>query len=186
MTLPGKTSPPDQTLLARAIRGEREAFGYLYERYMDEIHRYVFYRVADRFEAEDLTETVFLKAWEALPRFESCGINFRAWLYRIAHNTVVDYYRTRKPTSDLPADEPRDSRPSPEHQSQARDEQQQLAAAIGELDDNLQQVIVYRFINGLSHAETARVMGLAEGHVRVLQYRALQKLRQRLEEKHER
>lgn len=181
MTSPGKTPLPDQTLLARAIRGESEAFGDLYERYMDEIHRYLFYRVADRFEAEDLTETVFLKAWEALPRFESSRINFRAWLYRIAHNTVVDYYRMRKPISDSLADESRDSRPSPEHQVQARDEQQQLAAAIRELESGLQQVIIYRFINGLSHAETAQVMGIREGHVRVLQHRALNQLRKRLE-----
>lgn len=169
-------------LLARAIQGDTEAFGDLYEHYVDEIHRYVFYRVADRFEAEDLTETVFLKAWEALPRFESSRVNLHAWLYRIAHNSVVDYYRTRRQAVDSPSDTLRDNRPSPERQAQARDEQQQLAAAIRELESGLQQVIICRFINGLSHAETAQVMGIREGHVRVLQHRALQKLRQRLEE----
>jgi len=181
MILPENAIPSDQVLLERTIQGDTEAFGDLYERYLDEIHRYVFYRVSDRFEAEDLTETVFLKAWEALPRFESSRVNLRAWLYRIAHNTVVDYYRTRKPTADSLADNLRDSRPSPERQAQSRDEQQQLAAAIRELESGLQHVIIYRFINGLSHAETAQVMGIREGYVRVLQHRALNQLRKRLE-----
>ena len=172
---------PDQDLLARAIQGDAEAFGDLYERHLDEILRYVFYRVANRFEAEDLTETVFLKAWEALPRFESSRVNLRAWLYRIAHNVVVDHYRMRRATATL-ADVPlRDDHPLPEQRVQAREQNQQLALAIQSLDANLQNVIICRFINGLSHAETAHIMGMREGHVRVLQHRALKKLRQWLE-----
>ncbi|MDO9349062.1 MAG: sigma-70 family RNA polymerase sigma factor, partial [Anaerolineales bacterium] len=97
MMLPENAVPSDQVLLERAIQGDTEVFGDLYERYLAEIHRYVFYRVADRFEAEDLTETVFLKAWEALSRFKSSGVNFRAWLYRIENKTVEYYYRRRKP-----------------------------------------------------------------------------------------
>jgi RNA polymerase sigma-70 factor, ECF subfamily len=182
MTQPGSSSPPEDILLARAIQGDAEAFGDLYERYLDEIQRYVFYRVADRFEAEDLTETVFLKAWEALPRFENARVNLRAWLYRIAHNTVVDHYRGRRPETEADTARLVDGQPSPEQKAVARDEQRQLAAAIRTLDADLQQVIVCRFVNGLSHAETAQVMGLQEGHVRVLQHRALQKLRQQFEE----
>ncbi len=176
-----KTDLSDQTLLARAIQGDKEAFGDLYERHLDEIQRYIFYRVASRLDAEDLTETVFLKAWEALPRFGSDHVNLRAWLYRIAHNIVVDYYRTRKPDDGPPAAQLHDDHPSPEHQSQLRDDHQHLAAAIQSLDANLQQVIICRFVNGLNHTETAQVMGIQEGYVRVLQLRALQKLRQLLE-----
>jgi RNA polymerase sigma-70 factor (ECF subfamily) len=171
----------DQDLLARALQGDAEAFGDLYERHLDEILRYVFYRVANRFEAEDLTETVFLKAWEALPRFESSRVNLRAWLYRIAHNVVVDHYRTRKATAALSDVPLRDDHPLPEQQAQAREQNQQLALAIQSLDANLQNVIICRFINGLSHSETAQIMGMREGHVRVLQHRALKKLRQWLE-----
>jgi RNA polymerase sigma-70 factor (ECF subfamily) len=177
---------PDQLLLARAIQGDAEAFGELYERYLDEIQRYVFYRIANRFDAEDLTETVFLKAWESLPNFESSRVNLRAWLYRIAHNAVVDHYRTSKVFTDLSSERLRDSHPSPEHQIQNLDVHQQLADLIRSLDSNLQQVIVCRFINGLSHAETAQIMGIKEGHVRVLQLRALQKLRLMLEKNDER
>ena len=171
----------DQDLLARAVQGDAEAFGDLYERYLDEIQRYIFYRVANRFDAEDLTETVFLKAWESLPHVEAPIANLRAWLYRIAHNIVVDYYRSAKETRELPDKQLSDRQPSPENQIQDRHLQQRLAGFIRSLDPNLQQVIVSRFISGLSHAETAQIMGIKEGYVRVLQLRALQKLRHMLE-----
>jgi len=181
MTPSRNTDLPDPFLLARAIQGDAEAFGDLYERYLDEIQRYVFYRVANRFDAEDLTETVFLKAWEALPSFESSIVNLRAWLYRIAHNVVVDHYRSARETTELSPKYLHDRHPSPEHQIQDRDLRQQLTDMIKSLDPNLQQVIVCRFVSGLSHAETGQIMGIKEGHVRVLQLRALQKLRQMLE-----
>lgn len=182
MTPSRNTDLSDQLLLARAIQGDAEAFGDLYERYLDDIQRYIFFRVANRFDAEDLTETVFLKAWEALPHSKSSIQNLRAWLYRIAHNVTVDYYRTPKETMDLSSKQLHDRRPSLEHQMQDRDTHRKLAKIIQSLDTNMQQVIICRFISGLSHAETAQVMGLKEGHVRVLQLRALQKLRKRLED----
>lgn len=181
MTPSRNIDPPDQLLLGRAVQGDAEAFGDLYERYLDEIQRYVFYRVANRFDAEDLTETVFLKAWEALPHAESSISNLRAWLYRIAHNVIIDYYRTSRASTDLSARELSDGHPSLENQVQDRDVQEQLAGLLQSLDASLQQVIVCRFVGGLSHAETAQIMGIKEGHVRVLQLRALQKLRQMLE-----
>jgi RNA polymerase sigma-70 factor, ECF subfamily len=181
MMPPEKNEPSDQELLSRALQGDADAFGDIYERYLDEIHRYIYFRVTDRFEAEDLTEMVFLKAWEALPRFRSPDVNLRAWIYRIAHNTVVDHYRTHKPTSELPLEHARDASPLPEHQIQNLDEHERLADLIRSLDANLQQVVICRFANGMSHAETAQVMGIKEGHVRVLQLRALQKLRELLE-----
>lgn len=181
MTPSGNDNLPDQTLLARATQGDAEAFGDFYERYLNEIQRYVFYRVADRFEAEDLTEMVFLKAWEALPLAGSPILNPRAWLYRIAHNIVVDHYRASGANVDLSARLLLDGHPSLEHQIQDRDEQHQLAGLIQSLDAQLQQVIACRFVGGMSHAETAQIMGIKEGHVRVLQLRALQKLRRMLE-----
>lgn len=177
MNRPKQPDLSDEALLERAIRGDAEAFGGLYARYLGEFHRYIFYRVANRLDAEDLTETVFIKAWDALPRFESAKVNFRAWLYRIAQNTIVDYYRARQATTDAIPEQLQDSRPSPEGQIQMQDESQGLALAIQSLDASQQQVIICRFINGMSHAETAATLGLAEGHVRVLQMRALQKLR---------
>ncbi|MBL7161005.1 MAG: sigma-70 family RNA polymerase sigma factor [Anaerolineales bacterium] len=146
---------------------------------MDQIYRYVYYSVANSLEAEDLTETVFLKAWESLPgmRTKVKRLNFRAWLYRIAHNLVVDRYRMHKPTVSLDQTNTlRDPSPTPETILQAKEEGQRLASAIKKLEPHLQQVLVCRFINGLSHAETAQIIGISEGYVRVLQHRALKKM----------
>jgi RNA polymerase sigma-70 factor (ECF subfamily) len=175
-------SVPETDLIARAQQGDASAFGRLYERHLDGIYRYVYYRVSDHDEAEDLTETVFLKAWEALPRFRTRGSTFRAWLYRIAHNAVIDRHRTHKTT--LPLDEipnaSDDDTPTPEDLALAGQEAVQLEVALSRLDPRSQEVIVNRFVNGLSHTETAKVMGLRVGHVRVLQHRALEAMRQLL------
>ena len=177
-------SVPESDLVARAQRGDAAAYGGLYERYPDSIYRYAYYRVSDHDEAEDLTETIFLKAWEALPRFRSNGSTFRAWLYRIAHNAIVDRLRTRKTV--VPLEQALDVRDteavSPEAAAEAEQESARLGAALSELSPRLQEVILNRFVNGLSHAETAKVMGLREGHVRVLQHRALREMRDLLTE----
>jgi len=156
----------------------------LYERYLERIYRYVYYRVSDHDEAEDLTETVFLKAWEALPRFRVKGATFGAWLYRIAHNTVVDRHRTQR--AALPLSQALDVRDggasSPEAVAEAEQESTWLQTALSRLEPRLQEVILNRFVNGLSHRETAGVMGLRESHVRVLQHRALQEMRDALTE----
>jgi RNA polymerase sigma-70 factor (ECF subfamily) len=177
-------SPVSETeLLRRAARGDKQAFGSLYELYLEPIYRYVYYRVGNHSDAEDLTEMVFLKAWEQLPRAGKGAAvrNFRAWIYRIAHNLVVDRHRTRKPFTSL---DQHDRLPapvaSPETLAEYTEQSAALQTAIAQLEPDHQQVIVLRFVNQLSHAETARILGKKEGHVRVLQYRALQKLRELL------
>lgn len=170
-------------LVARASRGDREAFGDLYELYLDEIYHYISYRVADQVEAEDMTEIVFLKAWEVLPRSSTPISNLRAWLYRVAHNLVIDRHRTRKVSLSLDAAADRhDGAPTPETVAQTREESAQLASMIAGLDPRHQQVLLCRFVSGMSHAETAEVMKLKENHVRVLQYRALKEMRRRMAE----
>src|SRR5439155_10717156 len=88
-------------LVARAVERDAAAFGRLYEAYLDRIFRYVYFRVGSTSDAEDLTEQVFLKAWEAIDRYQPRGTPFTAWLYRLAHNLVIDYYRSRRPTTPL-------------------------------------------------------------------------------------
>ena len=165
----------DDDLIQRAVQGDKEAFGMLYERYLAPIYRYCYFRVGSPLEAEDLTEATFLKAWESLPR--SDVQSFRAWLYRIAHNLVVDHHRSRRP--DAPVERigvGADTQPLPESAVQAREDSQRLVTAISALDPIHQQVIVCRFVNQLSHGETSQVLGLNENHVRILQFRALKKL----------
>lgn len=176
---------PEPDLIARAQGGDAAAYGRLYERYLDGIYRYVYYRISDHDEAEDLTESVFLKAWEAMPRFRSNGSSFRAWLYRIARNAVIDRHRTHKVVLPLHhAVDVRDAQAvSLEAATEAQQASSQLMANLAQLPTRLQEVILHRFVNELSHAETARVMGLREGHVRVLQHRALVKMRDLMSER---
>lgn len=166
-------------LIARARRGDANAFGDLYEQYLSAIYRYVYYRVGDVAEAEDLTEIVFLKAWEALDKFEVRDVPFSAWLYRIAHNVVVDRHRTHKAALPLDSVLPLpDESDGPEDQFDMLEKIETLAQALSQLSPDYQQVLTLRFISGLSHAETGRVLNRSEEAVRVLQYRALNALRQ--------
>lgn len=170
----------EHALLTRASRGDKQAFGILYEHYLEPVYRYVYYRVADHAEAEDLTEMVFLKAWEKLASMRGGASvrNFRAWIYRIAHNLVVDRHRTHRPSKHLSESLPSSRiEHSPENALQSKEEVHLLARAVSQLEEQLQQVIIHRFIHQLSHAETAQLMGLTAGHVRVLQHRALKKMR---------
>jgi RNA polymerase sigma-70 factor, ECF subfamily len=178
MSVPRPPAPNEAYLVARAVAGDRQAFGDLYECHLDAIYRYIYYRVGDTHEAEDLTETVFVKAWEALDRYRAGEVPFAAWLYRIAHNQVVDRHRTARPTAELPDQHPDPGLgANPEAQAAQNEMSRVLAAALAQLDPLGQQVLTLRFINGLSHAETAQIVERPEGTVRVLQHRALAQLR---------
>lgn len=169
-----------QKLLALAAEGDRHSFGEFYELYLNEIYRYVLFRVNDQNEAEDLTAKVFLEAWESLTRAHRKQTinNIRAWIYRIAHNKVIDYHRTRN------LQEPIEDNPDKKLQSVWLEREmddlfisRELAEGVRQLPANYQEVIILRFINQMSHAEAAEIMNITENHVRVLQYRALQQLR---------
>lgn len=177
-------------LINKAINGDAKAFGELYEAYVDAIYRYIYFRVGSEAEAEDFTDEVFVRAWEALPEFRpSESYSFSAWLYRIAHNLVVDSYRQRSPVtfSRDELDKNRTRLPSVEEEAQIRHEAANLVRAVQELNDVEQDVIVLRFVEGLSHREVAQVIGKSESASRVIQHRALAALRKILvrQEKHE-
>jgi RNA polymerase sigma-70 factor (ECF subfamily) len=170
------SSHQDAALIEGAVAGDADAFGELYLLHLDAIYRYVFYRVGDPSDAEDLTEQVFLNAWKALPNYERRKSPFASWLYRIAHNAVVDYHRRQRPAVLVPSREEVEwvsDQPLPVEQVIKAEEVAELAAAIAQLPDDQQQVIVLRFIEGLKHVEVARIMGKSEGACRVIQHRAL-------------
>ena len=171
-------------LAHRASQGSGDAFSQLYVRYFDAIYRYVYYRTGHVAEAEDLTERVFLKAWEAMGRYEQRSCGFRAWLFRIARNLVTDHYRTRKETLAL-----EDVPPSLEYESTTpegiltrQEDVRRLQAAIARLSEEQQQVIILRFIEGISHAEVATIIGKSVGACRVVQHRALAALHEILKD----
>jgi len=177
----GQTS--DETILVqRAIGHDAEAFGRLYDIHVDRVYRHIYYRVGNEADAEDLTQQVFLKAWQAIGSYKKMASPFIAWLMTISHNLVVDFYRTRKDKTHLEAEVlSDDSAPDPERVAEASFEQQRLQKAILQLGDDEQQVVILRFIEGFEFAEIASLLKKKEGNIRVILHRALVKLRDALE-----
>jgi len=164
-------------------RRDAHAFGELYDRFVERVYRYMYYRTGSRPEAEDLTEQVFLKAWEAIGRYRWQGRPFLAWLYRLAHNAHIDHVRSQKPVTSLTNDQRPLELPS-QHASvelgRALDAEV-IAGALEKLTVDQQQVIVMKFIEGLDNEQIAQTMDKREGAVRALQMRALMSLRRVLE-----
>jgi RNA polymerase sigma-70 factor (ECF subfamily) len=172
------TPPPDEqerALVERARRRDREAFGALYDLHGEAVYRYLYYRLGNSAECEDLTEQVFLKAWEAIDRYEWRGRPFLAWLYRVAHNTLVDYRRAERPS--VPLDDAVLERTDADDALEQALTSQQLAAALQQLTPEQAQVITLRFFAGWSNAEIAREMDRQETAVRALQLRGFMALR---------
>ncbi len=166
-------------LVEWATDGGVEAFGELYSIYLNKIYRYVFYQVKDRMTAEDLVQEIFLKVWKALGGYRRERSSFSAWIYRIAHNHVIDYFRTRRQHQTLEEDIPALAA-GPEQEVEERLIQKELAEAISCLPPQQRQIIILKFIEGLDNWEIAQIMAKREGAIRVMQMRALRALRQKL------
>ena len=177
---PTDQAPIDE-LVDRARQGDADAFGQLYDRFLPEIVRYLARRVGDPDAAEDLAQQVFLKAWQAIPRYEARGVPFKAWLYRMAHNQMVDYFRTRRQTTDLDGiDVPEEA--EAETLVLAAEMSDALGAALSRLSEDHRQVLTLRFLMEKSAREIGEIMGRKEVTIRGLQMRALQALRREIEE----
>lgn len=168
-------------LVASASEGDAVAFGGLYDRFQPEIVRYFAIRVRDAELAADLAQQVFLKAWQAIPRYQDRGAPFSAWLYRMAHNQLVDHYRTRRPSTDLAGVEVTDRAPHADDHLIASDRSAELSAALEELSEDHRRVLVLRFIMEKSAREIGEIMGRKEVTIRGLQLRALRALRAAIE-----
>ncbi len=166
--------PDEEILIARAAAGDAESFGVLYQQYSAAIYRFILARVREPAEAEDLCGQVFLKAWEAMPAYEQRGYRFSSWLYQIAHNLVIDYYRSQPPACAL-VDDPalNDGRESTLDRVIANEESATIASAIAELPPDQRRVIVLRFFRDLPHGEVARLLDKSRAACRVIQHRAL-------------
>ncbi len=182
-------SPPaddERELVARAQAGNAAAFGELYERYVDRLYSYVAFKLGDRTEAEDVTEQVFLKALESIGSFRWQGVPFSAWLFRIAHNQIVDCLRRRSRRPQAPLDvRLRDETPvaDPEEQFDRLAEREELLAALAKLTELQRRVIELRFAAELPNAEVARILGRTEGAVKALQHAAIEALQRHLRPK---
>jgi RNA polymerase sigma-70 factor (ECF subfamily) len=170
-----------ERLVELARRGDAEAFGRLFDHFHEPVYRFVVSRVRRPVDAEDLTQTIFVKALEALPRYESRGVPFGGWLFRLARNTVIDHVRTRRDHDDLGAIAERTGDEAEPHDVVAtRADIDAVGRALGCLTDDQRDAIALRFFAGLSAREAAVAMGKQEGTVRGLQFRAIAALRREL------
>jgi RNA polymerase sigma-70 factor (ECF subfamily) len=168
-------------LVAEAQRGNTQAFGRIFDEYAGPIYRFIASRVNHPSDAEDLTQLVFVKALEALPRYEARGIPFGGWLFRLARNAIIDQIRTRRDHLSLVAATTRESEETgPEAMADLHSDLDRVAEALAELTDDQREVIELRFFAGLSVAETAEAMGRHDGTIRGLQFRAIAALRRSL------
>jgi RNA polymerase sigma-70 factor (ECF subfamily) len=185
---PDRPDPSDPAtevwkLIERAQQGESEAFGLIYDRYVDTVFRFVYFRVGNRQLAEDLTSDTFLRALKRIGSFTWQGRDLGAWLVTIARNLVADHfksgrYRLEVTTGDvLDADrEDRGPEGSPESAVVEHITNMALLGAVKQLNPEQQECIVLRFLQGFSVAETAQTMGKNEGAIKALQYRAVRAL----------
>ncbi len=167
-----------QKLVLRAQKGEHEAFGQIYELYARQVHNFLFGKLHHKQVCEDLVHTIFLKAWTNLKSYQPrSNAKFSTWLFQIANYTLIDYWRTKKNTSELEEVENIAAfAADPEHY----EEYGYLWQAVLELPLNYQTVLDLRFRQDLSVEETAQIMGKSSVGIRVLQHRALRALRNRL------
>ncbi len=175
-------SESEASLIARAAR-DADAFGALYERHVDRIYHYIYYRVGNVHDAEDLTARVFYRALAHIDAYRDRGAPFAAWLYRIAHNLVANWHRDRSRRHDLRLDDIADIAErgdGPEHLAERSEEARVLLSAMTGLPAERQQLLILKFVEGMSNVEIARVMGRTEGAIKSLYHRTLIALREEL------
>ena len=171
-------------LVDQAKAGDAEAFAKLYDAYVERVSRYIYFRISDDSDMEDLVSQVFLKAWENLDRYKMGSSPFIAWLYTIARNLVIDHYRTKKDTLSLeealilPSD-----LDAPDEQAQMHFDLEAMRDGLQALSKDQQQVLVLKYIIGLPNENIAKVMNKQEGTIRGLQMRGLQTLAKYMREK---
>jgi len=172
-------------LVERAQAGEAEAFGCLYDQYSDTVYRYIYYRVGGKATAEDLTSETFLRALRRIGTFTWQGRDFGAWLVTIARNLVADHFKSSRFRLEVTTGEMLDANEverSPEDSVLESLSNAALLDAVRRLNPQQQECVTLRFLQGLSVAETARVMGKNEGAIKTLQYRAVRTLARLLPE----
>lgn len=178
-----RTDKEIDDLVLASQEGDKEAFTELYDHFFDSIYRYVYFRVVPA-EVDDIVETIFVKSWLNLESYEKRDVNFSAWLFRIAHNAVIDFRRSHRSIDALDYAVPDESeQTAPKSLTEKAMMTKVVRDAVDTLREPYRQVIVLKFLTGLSNAEVAEVLGQREGNVRVLQFRALKELKKILVDK---
>ena len=170
----------DDDVLLKVAAGEVEYFSVFYERYVTRIYNYIYYRTGNQFEAEDLTERVFYRALGRIGSYRNKGVPFSAWLYRIAHNLVANWHRDNSRRHEVPLEDFSQTLRHGEHPEFsliASMENEELIKTLRQLPSERQQLIILKFVDDLSNAEIAVIMGRSEGAIKSLYHRTLLALR---------
>ena len=172
----------EERLLIERAKRDANAFGMLYERYVDRIYSYVYYRVGDDQDAQELTARVFYRALAHIDNYRDRGAPFAAWLYRIAHNLVANWHRDTSRRRDVRLDDVdalalTEKTDGPERVAERSEERRLLLEAIHRLPNERQDLLILKFVDELSNAEIGRILGRSEGAVKSLYHRTLIALR---------
>lgn len=170
----------DTEALQKAAVGDEQAFGILYERYVNRIYNYIYYRTGNVYDAEDLTARVFYRAMRHIQNYDDRGLPISAWLYRIAHNLVANWHRDNSRRKEIPLEDTLLSSGYdflPEQELLISEEQQRLLVIIRSLPPERQQLLILKYIENLSNAEIGQIMERTEGAVKSLYHRTLLSLR---------
>lgn len=172
-----------EVLVKLAQKADTDAFSKLYDIFIDPVYRYVYFRVKD-LDAEDIVETIFLKVWESIRQYKhKKNSSFSSWIFKIAHNMVIDYYRSLKNKDVQSLDETivDDTRHhNPLNNINLVIDNENLKIALSNIKKSYRDIIIYKFINELSNAEIAEILEKSEGSLRILQFRALNALKKEL------
>lgn len=183
----GDAKTSDEAQLIEQAKQDVEAFGELYEKYVERIYNYVYYRTSNHYEAEDLTAQTFHRALKHLPRYEQRGAPFSAWLYRIAHNLVANWHRDRGRRKVIALDElalqhqQQQSLEGPEHFVEHDEEKVELLQVIRRLPADRQQLLILKFVEGLTNRAIGQIMDRSEGAIKSLYHRTLSDLRKEMD-----
>ncbi|MEV4456686.1 sigma-70 family RNA polymerase sigma factor [Microbispora sp. NPDC049633] len=169
-----------RSLVLRAKTGDSEAFGMLYDHYLELVYRYVYFRVGSHALAEDLTSETFLRALRGIAEFTWQGRDFGAWLVTIARNLITDHFKSGRNRLEVTTaeilDTPLDGPHIPENAVVANMVNERVMQAIKQLGAEQQECVILRFLHGMSLAETAKIMGKKSGAIKALQFRAIRAL----------
>jgi RNA polymerase sigma-70 factor (ECF subfamily) len=171
---------PSESELVSLAKDNPELFSELYERYVDKIYNYVYYRTGNHHDAEDLTAKTFYQALRHLRRYQDRGLPFSAWLYRIAHNLIANWHRDRSRKQVIALDEIAwvTQSPHPESHVELEDEQKKMLRLIRHQPSERQQLLILKFVEQMSNREIGQIMGRTEGAIKSLYHRTLIALRE--------
>ncbi len=174
----------ENKLLKRAKKGESSAFGSIYDEYAPKIYRFIFLKLGgNKGDAEDLTHEVFLSAWKSMESFDIRGVPFGSYLYKVARNAVIDYWRTKKRSLDIDSvpDEIFSNDPEVAEEMDFKADIEAVKRCIGYLEPTYQDVLIMKFVEDMPNKEIAKSLEKTEGAIRVIQHRALKQLKKELE-----